>query len=360
MPDPKFAKPWHGVPRDQIDWHPTVDAEACIGCGTCVTGCSRLVYRFDFDAKKAVVVDPLNCMVGCTTCANTCPTHALSFPSLDTVMALETLPGVHHAIEDELLAKRSVLALQRLVPSPDRIVQLEVTNIERTGVDNLVIQLRPQGDDCLCQFIPGQYLEIWLPESDLLSRAYSIASAPREDGAVEVDLRRVRGGRFSEFAFDRMKVGDVLQGRGPLGAFNVTSATETPLIFVARGTGFAPIKAMIEQQLTLTPQRDMVLFWGATDASDFYKLDAVASWRRANPNFVAVLVARTIPDGFAPPAELSIEVGTVYAAIDRSALSFAGRDAYVAGPRKTTTFAAEALRKRGVEPRKIKVDSYGN
>ncbi len=359
MPDPKFAKPWHGVPRDQISWNPAVDREACIGCGTCVTGCSRLVYRFDFEAKKAVVVDPLNCMVGCTTCANTCPTHAISFPSLDTVMALELLPAVHHAVEDELLARRDVLAFGRLVPSPDRIVRLEVTSIERPGVNNLVIQLRPQGDDCLCQFIPGQYLELWLPQSDLLSRAYSIASAPREDGAVEVDLRRVREGRFSEYAFERMKVGDVLQGRGPLGTFNVTSATESPLLFVARGTGFAPIKAMIEQQLALTPQRDIVLFWGTTDASDFYALDAVAAWRRADRNFRAVLVARTIPHGFALPDELSIEVGTVYAAIERSAFSLAGRDVYIAGPRKTTTLAIDALRKRGVEPRRIKVDSYG-
>jgi CDP-4-dehydro-6-deoxyglucose reductase len=359
VPDPKFTKPWHGIPRDQINWHPTVDSEACIGCGTCVTGCSRLVYRFDFEAKKAVVVDPLNCMVGCTTCANTCPTHALSFPSLDTVMALEALSDVHHAIEDELLAKRDVLAFQRLVPSPDRIVQLEVSHIERPGMNNLVVQLRPQGDDCLCQFIPGQYLELWLPQSDLLSRAYSIASAPREDGAVEVDLRRVRGGRFSEYAFERMKVGDVLQGRGPLGSFNVTSATETPLLFVARGTGFAPIKAMIEQQLALTPQRDIALFWGTTDASDFYALDAVATWCRADPKFTAVLVARTIPEGFLPPAGLSIEVGTVYSAIEGTTFSLAERDAYVAGPRKTTTLSVAALRKRGVEPRRIKVDSYG-
>jgi CDP-4-dehydro-6-deoxyglucose reductase len=67
------------VPREQILRHPTVIEEACIGCGTWVTGCSRLV-GFDFERKKAVVVDPLNCMVGCTTCVNTCPTHAIEFP----------------------------------------------------------------------------------------------------------------------------------------------------------------------------------------------------------------------------------------------------------------------------------------
>jgi CDP-4-dehydro-6-deoxyglucose reductase, E3 len=86
MPDPKFFKPWHGVPRESIDWRPTVNKEACIGCGTCVTGCKRQVYRFDYDRKKPVVADPLNCMVGCTTCANSCPAHVISFPPLSMVM----------------------------------------------------------------------------------------------------------------------------------------------------------------------------------------------------------------------------------------------------------------------------------
>jgi CDP-4-dehydro-6-deoxyglucose reductase len=170
----------------------------------------------------------------------------------------------------------------------------------------------------------------------------------------------VRSGRFSEFAFEQMKVGDVLQGRGPLGTFAVASTTETPLLFVARGTGFAPIRSMLEQQLALTPQRDIVLFWGATDATDFYALDAIATWKRADPNFTAVLVARTVPEGFAPPAGLVVEVGTVYDTIESSALVLAGRDAYVAGPRKTTNLSVAALRKRGVDQGRIKVDSYGN
>ena len=359
MPDPKFLKPWHGVPREQIKWNATIDREACIGCGTCVTGCMRLVYRFDFEAKKAVVVDPLNCMVGCMTCANTCPTHAISFPSLDELMSLGALPSVHHSIEDELLAKRDAYALNRSIPSPDRLVQLEVARIDRIGSSNVVLQLRPLGEDCLCQFIPGQYVELWIPESDLLSRAYSIASAPREDGAIEVDLRRVPGGRFSEYAFERMKVGDVIQGRGPLGTFGITSSTETPLLFVARGTGFAPIRSMIAQQLALTPQRDILLFWGASDASDFYALDLVATWRQSDPRFAVVLVARTMAAGFAPPVGLAVETGTVYDAIKRTTLALAGRDAYVAGPRKTTTLSVAALRQRGVEQARIKVDSYG-
>lgn len=73
---------WHGVLREKIDWHPKVEHELCVGCGLCVLGCSADVYAFDFENNKPVVVAPLNCKVGCVTCANTCPTHAISFPPL--------------------------------------------------------------------------------------------------------------------------------------------------------------------------------------------------------------------------------------------------------------------------------------
>jgi ferredoxin len=56
MPNSQFTKPWHGVPREQILWNPSIVEDACIGCGTCDTGCSRLVYRFDFEHKKPRLV----------------------------------------------------------------------------------------------------------------------------------------------------------------------------------------------------------------------------------------------------------------------------------------------------------------
>lgn len=72
---------------------------ACVGCGACVTGRSRLVCRLAFERKEAVVVGALNCMVGCTTRANTCPTDAIAFPSRDTVFSLEVRAEVRHAVE---------------------------------------------------------------------------------------------------------------------------------------------------------------------------------------------------------------------------------------------------------------------
>ncbi len=76
---PKF----HGVDRDKIDWHPMMNEEKCSGCGLCVTTCGRGVYKFDYDSKKAKIVNPNSCMVACQTCSNLCPTKAIFFAKGD-------------------------------------------------------------------------------------------------------------------------------------------------------------------------------------------------------------------------------------------------------------------------------------
>ncbi len=361
MPDPKLTKAWHGVPREMIDWHPTVNEDACIGCGTCVTGCGRGVYRFDFGRKKPVVAEPLNCLIGCTTCANTCPTHAISFPPLERIAQLLEKPEVHHVVEEELLARQDQLSWQEALPHPDRLVQLEVTQIEPIGQHNLLVTLKPHREsDCMCQFTPGQYLEIWVPGTPWMSRAYSIGSAPREDGRIELHLRRVEGGRFTTWAFEQMKVGDVLTARGPLGNFVIRSSLDKPLLFVARGTGFAPIKAMIEQQLKLTPQRNLALFWGVTDTRDFYELHLLASWAKSDPNFRCVLTARKISAGFTVPEGLKFRAGTCYDALAADPLEIAHRDAYVAGPLKTVQAVLQVLKRRGIPSERIFIDAFGS
>jgi CDP-4-dehydro-6-deoxyglucose reductase len=360
MPDPKFAKPWHGIPREEIPWHPTVDEDVCIGCGTCVVSCSRLVYRFDFERKKAVVADPLNCMVGCRTCASTCPANAIGFPSRDVVLALEERPEVRHAIEDELLARREQLTLVDILPHPDRLVQLKIREITEVGDGTRLFRLVPhRPEDCMCEFTPGQYLEVWVPATEWMSRAYSIGNAPKPEGEVELQIRRIEGGRLSSWAFDQAKVGDVVTVRGPLGVFTMRSAPDRPLVFVARGTGFAPLKALIEQQLAMFPAREMHLFWGATTSADFYDLDPIAVWLQTDANLRITLVARSFDADFVAPSGARTEVGRVSDAIAASGLDLAGWDAYVAGPRVTVADSIAGLRTCGLPAEHIFADSYG-
>ncbi len=359
-PQDKFSKPWHGIPRSEIPWFPTVDPDVCIGCGTCVISCSRSVYRFDFDRKKAVVADPMHCMVGCRTCASTCPANAISFPPPQVVLDLELRPEVRHAIEDELLARREQISIVDVLPHPDRLIQLEIREIREVGAATRLFLLKPhRPEDCMCEFTPGQYVEIWVPGTDWMSRAYSIGNAPSADGSVELQLKKIEGGRLSTWAFEQAKVGDVVTARGPLGAFTMRSTPDRPLVFVARGTGFAPMKALIEQQLAMFPKRQIRLYWGATSSSDFYDLDAIASWLRRDPNLQVTLVARTFDAGFVAPLGAGIAVGRVSDAVRDSGADFAAYDAYVAGPRVTVADSIASLEARGVASDRIFADSYG-
>ena len=79
---------WHGIPRGEIVWHPSVVAERCVGCGLCVTSCGRGVYAFDYERNKPAVMAPDRCMVGCTTCATICLQDAIEFPSRGYIRGL--------------------------------------------------------------------------------------------------------------------------------------------------------------------------------------------------------------------------------------------------------------------------------
>ncbi|MDZ7653314.1 MAG: FAD-binding oxidoreductase [Burkholderiaceae bacterium] len=361
MPNPQLTKPWHGVPREQIAWNPTILDEACIGCGTCVTGCSRLVYRFDYVRKKAVVVDPLNCMVGCTTCANTCPSHAIAFPLLDTVFALEARSEVRHAVEDELIARRAELSFAEKIPHPDRIVELRVEAIARPSPDVVELRLVPVvAGECFCEFAPGQYIELWMPDSAYMSRAYSIANAPRGHGAIELQIRRVAGGRLSQWVHEHLREGDHVRARGPLGSFTMRTPVDRPLIFVAGGTGFAPIEALIEQQLKLAPTRDMLLVWGAASLRDIYAMDRIESWSRRHPSGLRiVLAAERDARAFSVPVGVTVVEGNVADALRASPAPIAACDAYVAGPPAMIRAVLDVLHGAGLTPEQIHVDAFG-
>jgi NAD-dependent dihydropyrimidine dehydrogenase PreA subunit len=102
MSDDK-KKTWHGIARDEVPWFPTVDAEACIGCQLCYVTCGRAVY--EMREAVAVPVAAMECMVGCSTCGNVCPTSAISFPNLDVVWKLEREKQIFKSVKKEALKK---------------------------------------------------------------------------------------------------------------------------------------------------------------------------------------------------------------------------------------------------------------
>ncbi len=99
---------WHGVPRREIPWFPTVDAEACIGCQLCFVTCGREVFDMTADTPpRAEAARQYNCMVGCSTCAMVCPTDAISFPDKELVRRAEREHRIFRQVRQEATSKRA-------------------------------------------------------------------------------------------------------------------------------------------------------------------------------------------------------------------------------------------------------------
>ena len=96
-------KTWHGIPREDIPWLPTVEPEACIGCQLCYITCGRGVY--EMHDNISVAVSPMECVVGCSTCGNVCPTGAIAFPTLDSVWRMERERQIFRTVKKEALYK---------------------------------------------------------------------------------------------------------------------------------------------------------------------------------------------------------------------------------------------------------------
>ncbi len=130
-------------------------------------------------------------------------------------------------------------------------------------------------------------------------------------------------------------------------------------MFVAGSTGFAPIKAMIEQQLALDLRRDMILFWGAGTRDGLYEIDEVADWTRRDERFWCVLAVDRGELLDVDALRVRTVTGSLAAAIAETNTSLAGRDAYIAGPPAMMPAVTAALRTRGMDPQRITVDSFG-
>ncbi len=97
---------WHGMPRTEIPWNPTVIADKCIGCELCYVTCGREVFEYNAKQRKAKVDLPYNCMVGCSTCAMVCPTQAIEFPGRDLIWKVEREHKIFKEVRREAKAKR--------------------------------------------------------------------------------------------------------------------------------------------------------------------------------------------------------------------------------------------------------------
>jgi CDP-4-dehydro-6-deoxyglucose reductase len=179
-----------------------------------------------------------------------------------------------------------------------RKVPCRVNTISKPSEDVAILKLQLPASERF-QFLAGQYVEFLLKDGQ--RRAYSIANAPAQDGPLELHLRHLPGGLFTDFVFGAtepaLKEKDILRFEGPLGSFFLREDSKKPIIFVAAGTGFAPIKSIIEQMQHKQILRPIHLYWGGRRPGDLYLDELCKRWAKEIPELHYIpVISNALPE----------------------------------------------------------------
>jgi CDP-4-dehydro-6-deoxyglucose reductase len=238
-------------------------------------------------AQRAGIALPYSCRSGvCGSCKATLLLGECEYTHNPPV-ALSASDEAHHAVllcqatatSDLLLDVREVTSVEAIAR---RQLDVVVSEKWQLASDAVGLHLLPAPGETPLNWVPGQYLDVILENGK--HRPFSIANGPRADGMIELHVRQTAGGGFTSWVYESLKVGDVLRIEGPLGTFVPREDSEQPMIFMAGGTGFAPIKAIVEHFIALGTRRPMDVYWGARSAADIYMPALADSWTHAAPN----------------------------------------------------------------------------
>jgi CDP-4-dehydro-6-deoxyglucose reductase len=228
-----------------------------------------------------------------------------------------------------------------------RTMPCRVERIERAAHDVALLFLKlPTGERL--QFLAGQYIDILLKEGK--RRSFSLANAPHDDPFLQLHVRRTPGGAFSEHVFDQMKERTILRFEGPLGTFFLREDSDKPIVFVAGGTGFAPIKAIIEHAFHHGIDRPMVLYRGVRSLRDLYLPELGAKWQGEHPGFSYIPV---LSDPL-PEDHWQGRTGFVHQAVLEDFESLAGYQVYACGAPAMTDIAKKTF----VEQKRLPEDEF--
>lgn len=211
---------------------------------------------------------------------------------------------------------------------PIRKLPCRIAAMDRLAPDVFKLTLQLPATERF-QFLAGQYIEIILRDGK--RRSYSMAGAPHLAEQIELHVRHTPGGAFTDQVFgvasSVIKVRDILRFEGPLGTFTLREDSSKPIVFVASGTGFAPIKAMLEHLVFKRSTRRIVLYWGGRRPHDLYSLDLAQSWESLLEDFHFIPVVSDAQS----EDRWSGRTGFVHHAVLEDFADLSGHQAYVCG-----------------------------
>ncbi|OOZ40398.1 CDP-6-deoxy-delta-3,4-glucoseen reductase [Solemya pervernicosa gill symbiont] len=230
-------------------------------------------------------------------------------------------------------------------------VPCRVESLDKLSHDVIRMILKmPDADEM--QFLPGQYIDILL--EDGRRRAFSIANAPRNDSRIELHIRHVEGGDYTGYIFNEMKEKEIIRIEGPHGTFFLREDNERPIVLMGGGTGFAPLKGILEHCFDSSNSRPVHLFWGVRAKEDLYMNDVAEKWANeyAFLTFTSVLSE--------PKAEDNWEgkTGFVHEAVAETYPDLSGHDVYMSGPPAMIHAAKDTFVAKGLSLDNLFSDSF--
>ncbi|TFY99429.1 2Fe-2S iron-sulfur cluster binding domain-containing protein [Ramlibacter henchirensis] len=239
----------------------------------------------------------------------------------------------------------------RVDPSARKTYTVKVFRNTLAAPDVNVLQLRlPAGQRA--KFRAGQYLQVTLPDGS--RRSYSMANPPHESDMLQLHIRHVAGGQFTQLV-PNLKSGDLLEVQLPFGDVEIHEEATGPLLCVAGGTGFAPVKSLIDDLMKKGARREVTLVWGARTTDGLYLMPAVERWKKSLPGFRFV---PAVEDAAGAQAVGGFN-GRADEAVRSLFTALADHDAYCCGaPAMVTAVRKACVEDRGLDPHRFHADVF--
>ncbi|HEY5366884.1 MAG TPA: CDP-6-deoxy-delta-3,4-glucoseen reductase [Casimicrobiaceae bacterium] len=245
-----------------------------------------------------------------------------------------------------------VREVRRAGDIPIKRLPCRIESIAKPATDVAVVRIKLPANERL-QFVAGQYVDFLLKDGK--RRSFSLAVAPHDDALLELHVRHIAGGVFTDPLFTQFKGREILRVEGPHGAFYLREESDKPMIFVAGGTGFAPIKAMLEHCFHQGIDRQLVLYWGARSLAGLYMPHLPGQWQLAHRNFTFIPVLSEPLASDAWPGR----TGLVHQAVLDDFRDLAGYQVYTCGaPAMVDAARRDFIALRGLPADEFFADSF--
>lgn len=278
-------------------------------------------------------------------------THQLKALSVEEAAQGFILTCCATALSDVVIESRNVTDESAF---PIKKMPTRVASIVKASHDVMVMRLQLPAADVF-KYHAGQYVEFLLRDGD--RRAYSMANAPHtqlDNPGVELHIRHMPGGKFTDHVFSAMKEKEILRVEGPFGSFYLREDSTKPMVLLASGTGFAPIKAMIEHMQFKGITRPAVLYWGGRRPADLYQHEWVLAKVAEMPTLTYVPV---VSDAL-PEDAWTGRTGFVHNAVLQDCADLSGHQVYACGAPIVVDSAEAAYIAAGLPEDEFFADSF--